>query len=373
MIGTEVIFETATLADAIKKAEKVAPTSGGSVFNKCGGIVMDIEEDSIMVRTTNLDIFRIEQIDSVEITNPASTWRFPSRLFAQVLSSLPIGSNSQVTLTERQKGMQSNIALKCGRIQATFNMLDPELFPVWDSFDPADLTETIDLGGRIEQVEWSAAKGEAPLAGVHLNGEYAIATDKYRLARVPLPIPGLTEPITIPAGILSTLLKQSGELKVGVNGGQFLVMPDDYTQIRCILYGVPYPGLTKILDPDRPSYVTVRKELFLAMVQRAASFGASDRDAPLRVYIGEEEIAVRMANQEVGLIGDALEIPGQCTHPRHEIRFTAKNLIEAVTHAPSDEITLGYDTARDTTIVYIDGGSGYQTWVVPRAKIKTGE
>lgn len=369
---TKIVFETATLADAIKKAERVAPTTG-QAFDKAAGILFEINPLStapVVTKVTNLDIFRMEWLDVVDASGSATTWRVPSRLFTQVVGSLPIGSGKTVTLEEKSEGVYSQLHLSSGRTKARFNLIDGSYYPSWDAFDPDTLLSTVDLGGRIAQVEWAAAKTEAPICGVHFDGEQCVATDRFRLASAPVKFPGLTEPITVPAGILSTLLKQTGEIKVGIDGGQLLLMPDETTQIRCILYGLKYPGMTKVMVTERPNYITVKKTEILEIMNRATTFGQGDRIAPLRTFIGKEEFAVMMTNAEVGLLGDVVELPGQALHDRVEIIFTAKNILDAINSSPNEEVTIGYDTANPLGVIYVDGGSGYKSWIVPRKKVE---
>jgi DNA polymerase III sliding clamp (beta) subunit (PCNA family) len=364
-------FETATIAEAIKAAERVAP-SKGAAFDKAAGIVMEIDSTSetVCIRATNTDIFHMAWVDYVALEGEGKvTWRLPSRLFAAVLGSLPIGTGKQVTM--EQKGNQ--LFLEQGRTKPRFNLISPDYYPSWPAFDPADLIPAPDLGGRIGLVEWAAAKSEVPISGVHFDGEKVVATDKYRLATVPMKVEGLEVPITVPAGLLGTVLKQTGEVLIGITKDQLLIMPDEYTQIRCVIYGQDYPPVDRIMENNRSHThtVTFDKSDLLVLIDRALNFQGSDRTPTLRVFLGLEEIAVMMGNQEIGMIGDVLEVPGQCAHDRVELKFTPKNLQDILSNAPNDKVTFGYNPDKKKSLVYVDGGSGYEAWAMPR--LDTGE
>jgi DNA polymerase III sliding clamp (beta) subunit (PCNA family) len=367
---TSVTFETATFADVIKKAEKVAPSTGNA-FDKAAGIIIEVENDgaqTILVRATNLNVYSMEWVDFVKMEGPSTKWRVPSKVFAQVVGSLPIGSGSHVTIREIDNKGRTFLELSCGRTKAKFNLMDPDHYPIWSAFDPDDLIKADNLGGRIAQVEWAAAKSDATpqIEGVHFDGNKCIATDRFRLATVDLSIPDLPQPVTVPAGILGQLLKQTGEVRIGVDDKQLLLMPDDTTQYRAILFGGEYPHIGKIMIRDQPDAVTVKKAALLEVMTRASNFAGSERFPKMTMFFGAGEIAVMMTQAEIGLLGDVVEVPGQIPHDRVMIYFTPRNLMEAITAAPNDEIIIKYDHEQPEAIMYIDGGSGYEAWVKPR-------
>lgn len=364
-------FETATIAEAVKSAERVAP-SRGAAFDKAAGIVIDVDSTSptVVVRSTNTDIFHMAWVDYIKLEGDGETiWRLPSRLFTDLMSKLPIGSGKEVTL--EQKGKQLHV--EQGRTKARFNLIDPDHYPTWAAFDPDGLVPAPDLGGRLCMVDWAAAKSEAPYSGVHFDGARVIATDRYRLATVPMSVPGLDKPVTVPAGILGSILKQTGEVQIGIRGEQLLIMPDEYTQLRCIVYAAEYPNVGRVMDNNRshPERVEFDKDDLLTLIDRSLTFQGSDRTPTLRVFIGQEELAVMMGHQELGMIGDVLEIPGQCTHNRVELKFTPKNLQDVLVNAPNKKVTMGYNPDAPGRMIYIDGGSGYEAWAMPR--VETGE
>lgn len=366
---TKVVFETATLADAIKKASTVAP-SRGNAFDKAAGIVIELGHQFSVIRATDLNIYSMQWVDQVSFDGelPQMAWRVNSKLFNQVISSLPIGSGKNILLEEQKNGTNTFLQLSAGRTRAKFNLMSMDHYPEWPAFSPDELIPADSLGGKLSQVEWAAAKTDATpqIEGVHFDGEKLIATDRYRLATAELKIPGLPNAVTVPAGILGQILRQTGEVKIGVTEHQLLLMPDESTQIRAILFGGEYPKVARIMKRDSPSKVKVRKAALLEILNRAAGFAGSDRTPTLKCFFGKEEIAVMMDNEEVGLLGDVVEVPGQAQHDRLIIIFTPKNIIDAIEHCPNEEIELGYDQGDASKIMYINGGSGYEAWVVPR-------
>jgi hypothetical protein len=90
----------------------------------------------------------------------------------------------------------------------------------------------------------------------------------------------------------------------------------------------------------------------------------------MTMFIGAEEVAVMISDEDQGLLGDVLEVPGFAKHSRKKMIFTPKNLSEAVSASPSDEVTFYYDPENALLPVRIDGGSGYEAWVMPRRNLE---
>lgn len=357
------VFETATIADVVGKATRVAPTRG-SAFDQAAGIVIELDADTntVSVRATNLEIFYLEVVDAISIEG-SGRWRIPSNLLNGILSKLPIGEGSTVSLEDDS----SRVLLKSGRTVSRIYTSDPEYYPSWQAFDPEQLEVIADLGERIKMVEWAANDaGDPPLSGVHLDGEAIYATDKYRIAKVDCPAEPLTEPITIPVGAFDPVIKTMRECGIGQTPNMLLLMPDHHTQIQARIYGQEYPNIKRVLNRNQTANIKFPKASLLEIIGRAMVFSGRDRTPLLTMHIGREEVAVMMSDEEAGLLGDVLEIPGQATHRRMKIYFTPKNLTEALNAAPSDHVELFYTPDNGLLAVRIDGGSGYEAWVMPR-------
>lgn len=365
---TKLVFETATLADSLKKAFVCSPRKGAA-FDKAEGIVFEFEPndpDSLVIRSTNLDVYYMEWVDLLEASGPDKLirWRFNAQLISSVVASLPIGSGKTVTLID-EGDTNRIVQLISGRTKCKFYLKNTDHYPEWAPFEPDNLISAPDFGGRMAQVEWAVDNADPVMCGVHFDGEYAYATDKWRLAVVPFSLE-LDEPVTLPAGIVSSILKKTGEIKVGASAHQFLIMPDEHTQIRTVIYSGRYPNCKKIMEKEKPASITFQKNSLVEMISRAMNFAGSDRMVTLQMFIGAEEIAVMMSNEEIGMLGDCLEVPGQANHKRLMIRISPNNLIDALMSAPNDEVTLHYSPTNAREVLMIDGGSGYRAWVPPR-------
>ena len=371
---TSVTFETATIADAVRRAARIAPGKAGHAFDKASGLFFEINpaaDAQCLLRATNLDAFHSEIIATVHSEGDPTRWRLPSALLDKVVGSLPPKSGSQVRF--EQQG--NRILIQQNRMKSTMQLIDDQSFPDWEMFDSSELTMVAGLGQRVSMVEWAASSDNAPpLCSVYLDGEYAVATDRYRVARVPCKIDNMPRPIMIPSGILGTSLKSMGDTGIGFTDHQLLLAPDDYTQLTTVVFEGTYPPIGMIFDFEYDAVVEVNKEDLLQKMNRAMGYAGAERNPVLRTFWGKGEIAIMMENAEVGLFGDVIECPGQMDHNRVEIKFTPKNLIDALNHAPDAKVKLFYDVAEtDPAIkktIRVDGGAGYQVWVMKRQEVR---
>lgn len=370
---SSVTFETATFADAIKKADKVAP-SKGAAFDKAAGIVLDFDPASALplaiVKATNLEISSMEWVTVTQWAGERATWRLSSFLLASLASSLPIGSGKEVTLFSEPNGHSFQIHLTSGKTKARLFPIDVSYYPEWGAFSPDKMFPASDLGGRIDQVEWAASRSEDRLRGIYIDGQYAIATDTIRLARVPLSIPDLEAPMVLPAGILGSILKQTGDIQVGAGPSRLHIMPDDHTQIRSVVLDVSYPNVSKVMEKPFDSHIKTQRDALLEVIRRVDVFAQGDRASAIKLYIGRGEIAFYMKNEQMGQIGDIVEVPGHADHPRFDINFTSKNLLDAISKCPNNEIDLHYNQGVRKGMFKFDGGSGYEVWVMSRGTVE---
>lgn len=366
---TSVTFEVSTIADAVRRAAKVAPGKSGIAFDKAAGILFEINpggQVQCMMRATNLDAFHTEAVSVVEAEGDPVQWRLPSQLMSSVIGSLPPKSGAHITFT--QEG--SKVKFSHGRMRGSMNLIIDQ-FPDWEMQDTSNLSTVSSLGARIDLVEWAAdSSAQPPLCGVYIDGEYLSATDKYKVARTPCKIEGLEKPVVIPAGILGNVLKALGDTQLGVMGTQLVLAPDDYTQVATVIYDVQYPPVGSIFAYEYESSVEVSKAELLEKLNRAGQYAGAERNPVLRTFWGKGGLSIMMENSEIGMIGDTIDCPGQLDHRRIEILFSPKILVDAVSHAPDAKIKLWYDsTITDPKIskhIKIEGGAGYECIIMKR-------
>ena len=362
---SKVVFEVATISDAIRKAEKIAPDRGAA-FDKAAGIVMELypAEETVILRATNLDVYYMEWIDALEVSGDPVVWRLPSRVLAGIISSLPIASGRTVAF----ETTEGRVKITSGKMRCHLNRIDPTGYPEWYPFEEDNLTPCPELGGRLSMVEWAASKTETAL-GLRFTGTHVMAADRYSAARTTLEIANLKEPITIPRGILSGVIKPRGDTKIGVTENQLWIMPDPTTQIRTIILSEGYPPMTTAFQP-LTDLVRFKKSALIDMIGVVMKIVGADRQPTMELIIGKQTISVSMSDDGHGTIGDTIEVPG-ADHPRMSFFCNPSRLQDLLTNSPSDEVILQYQASAARPVkLLVDGGSGYEGIIMLRAKPK---
>lgn len=365
---TRVVFEATALADALKKAQKVAPTRGDS-FEKAAGIFLDITSEEVVVMATDTLTRFATWLTPESVEGPPTKWRISSRIFPEVIGKL----KTTMTRTLSLEQVGGNLTMQHGRTKAQFRLMgNVNEYPTWMPFSPDDMKEVEGLAGIASAVQWACSKGtDVPYTGIHFDGAQAIATDKYRFAVMPCELP-IDKAMTIPAGALTSILKPNETVLLRSDGSQLYVMPDEFTQISMTMYGVDYPNMSRVMRREYPCMVKVQKDSFRDMLDLAVSMVGSDRLPTMVLIFGRQQVAAMLENEQEGLLGHVHDVPGQLDFARRdEVRFKPESLIGAVDGCPAAEITLGYDPANTRAAFYIKGGDGLEFWISPRQKTET--
>lgn len=365
---TLVEFEIAGLNDALKRAARIAPTKGKQLETYAGlmfEIIPETEEDSatVILRATNGDVFYREWLVPDRIEGDATEWRLPSVLVSNVVNSLPQSKRVIFTDTDDRARME----IKCGKLKATCRKIPPQHYPDWEYIDPDALSLVAGFGARLEQVGWTVGDNP-PLNGIHITGAEMVATDRYRLARTPMQIDTLAEPITVPASVLAPIMKQVVDTRLGVVGNHLCLMPHDQMEIMCTIFDENFPKVQRIIDTDFDSMIMFDKAKCKGLIERVMAAGSTDRQVALECLIGDGRLELRLFDDE-HQVSDSITLEGQCEHPVVHYKFTPQNFTDAVGKAPGDMIMFHYTEGDPLKIVKFESSDNYEVWVIPRAGV----
>lgn len=346
---TKAVFETSTFADVMKRAAAVAPTRGDS-FDKAAGVLLDVAPDTgtVVVRATDTAIFYMEALSFVKLEGNDTQWRLPSILLNGFASKLPIGSGNTITLDDEVE--PPKVVLSCNRTKAKLNTLDPTYFPHWDAIEVDQMFQVADFGGAVKQVLWAASNNIDVLSGVAIDSSGVWTTDRFRAAHATRDIGDDWESrVVVPGKLLSKVLPDKGELSIGMIDGAFVVQPNEFTQIRTVIFDQPYPPVERLLGQEFDYKSFFDRDAFMEMLGRAGDFTLGSRQNALKMYIGRGEVALMMNNQEYGLFGDVLDCAGSAeSHGRIEIAFKPENLRDAIGTYPNKAVEMQYNEDRTT-------------------------
>lgn len=359
------VFETATLADAIRKAARFAPTKGAEL-DKAGGIVIDLSDpvDTPLadIRSTDLRVFYRQTIRPIELTITRTSWRVSSVLLEAVTSRLPMGLGSTVTLYDEQNSLH----IQAGKVKAKLNLINDEVpFPEWEPFDPFGLSVVENFAQRVSQVRWATdTKANNVLSGVHIDGQQLIATDGKCAVRVPLECP-LAAPVTAPLSELIELIKDHPEVALRATSESLEVMPDQDTQVRVVLLKGEYPNVAIVIDNPMVEHLTTEKGPLLAAIDRLLALDSSDRFPVMRMLFDGSSLEMKREVPDIGWINEELEL--ETLVPFYEMwvnPILLRNMLQNTSH---NEVELAWG-ADSLSPFKVSDGTGYEVVGLPRRK-----
>lgn len=333
-------FEVPTLADAVFKAHRIAPTKG-TAFDLAAGLVVRVNpsdiDETVVIESTDTEVTFRQTISVLEVGDEPATWRIPSALLNGFMRTLPMGSGSTIQLAENGDG---NIYFKSGKTKAKLRLIEYGNYPIIEKFDPMMLAPVPGFAQRLAQVAWATDnKSTDVLAGVHMDGEYLYGCDRQVLAIVPCKVP-VDRPVTAPLAELSGLIKNTSEVRLRAEEHRLQIMPDDYTQATSILFVREYPDVRKLLKEEFTGELTVNCEALIMALERMLVLTKSERIPITSIEIAPGCMKLEMEAPDVGKIADELDILGGDVSIR--MLFTPDNLKGALTASGSKEVKIEY-------------------------------
>lgn len=370
---TELEFSIATFADAIKRANIIAPTRG-SELDKYKGFVFDLDpnEDGIVLRTTNGDIWYTEFLypSSSSIDKPTS-WRVSSLSLNAIISSLPIKNDARVNL----KAEGGKMRITYGRMKATTPFIRSDDYPEWQTFDADHFETYTKFGEMLDRVGWATSNDNLPpRCGVYLSETVIAATREGVVVSVPskFNFADGRDNIVIPYSQVAPIARTMEECKVGVVGNNLLLSPTEDVFIKCALYDDKFPNVEGVIErTDHDTVVMFSKSETSEVIKRVSALGADDRQRNLLVTIGDDLVIFAIRDSDSAEeVEETIMVPGQADHEPVRFLFSIELFRDAIEKAPGKDITLLYDPANAKRPVKFVGADDYNVVVMPRREVQ---
>ena len=352
-MGVTILAELAALSETIKKAATVSPGSKDPNYTKIGGIVIEIDPISTyaVVMSTDHDVWYREEsqaIESVTGYDPDSIgflrYRFSTPLLAGYFSTLKPKAGDKLKI--EIDGMVAKFSVRTS-VMTTRLLLCNE-YPTWadDSKFIDSWIQVDNLGRLINEVGYAADDADTHL-GVRIASTYVAATNRGRFAMHNWPDNGIPDNgFTIPTRALVGVLHNMGEVNLALLDKMLILQPDEFTSIRVRLIEVVFPDIRSLVNsqfPGKSAEVTFSKNELSDIITRVMKVDKDEFNI-VELILGDEEVAAyRVEDGDINSVGDLFETPGQCVHERVWFYVNGAYLIEALSHAPHDEVTLTYD------------------------------
>lgn len=360
-------FEVSTLADAVAKANRIAPTKGAA-HDRAAGIVVEVNPNSlepVILKSTDLDVTFRMVVSVLEMGDESVTWRVPSQLFNGIMSTLPIGQSNTVRLADNGDG---HLYFLCGKTKAKLRLIAGE-YPTWAPFDDKTLATVPGLARRLTQVAWATdAKGNGVLNGIHIDGEFLYGCDRTNLAIVPCKVP-VDRPVTAPLTDVTSLIKNTSEVAMRAGTDRIELMPDAWTQTTCILFAGDYPNVRNLLNRVASTgEVLIHAEALTAALDKMLVLVKSERYPTTTIKIGDGSVYLEMEVPDVGKIADEIEaVGGQNTGEPFVITFSPDSLKQALFASGREKVTIKYGPTNLSPIV-VEDDNQFMALMMPRNK-----
>lgn len=359
------IFEVATLADAVQKANRIAPTKGAA-HDRAAGIVVEVNPNSlepVVIKSTDLDVTFRMIVNVLEVGNEPVTWRVPSQLFNGIMSTLPVGRESTVRLAENGDGF---LYFLCGKTKAKLRLIMGE-YPVWTPFANDNLATVPGLARRLTQVAWATeTKGSGVLGGVHIDGEYLYGCDRQNMAMVPCQVP-VDRPVTAPLSDVAALIKNTSEVAMRAGSQTIELMPDAWTQTTCVLFGADYPKVKNLLRDNQSGQILVISDVLVQALDKMLVLVKAERYPTTTIKIGDGSMYLEMEVPEVGKIADEIEVVGGEQTGQFIITFSPDCLKQALGASGREKVTIKYGPTNLSPMV-VEDDNQFFALMMPRQK-----
>jgi len=295
-------IETASLADATKRAAIVAPNKGAA-FDKAAGVVFEAKDGGLVIRSTDLETTFLQSLD-VGLDEEGSA-HLPSDVVSNLVQQFPVS-----TYTEIATQPDGSVTFSCVSTEVKLRQILNEAYPPFGSFtDKFEMSEVQDFSSAIAAVSWCSARSSTVLSGIHLTGSQVMASDGHAVAMHSLDI-AIDEPITVPMSSISSILKRSGGVKVGAAPGRILVMPDDKTELSSLIYVDKFPDVSifdKFINATNLSF-EVSRESLSAVIGRMRVLCREDRLPTVSFSISDDVLTTYVDIPDLGEISDQIAI-----------------------------------------------------------------
>ena len=361
-------FETASLVDAVLKAARFAPTKGAEL-DKAGGVVMDVAKDgqNVWILATDLDnsmVRRITPLQTLELPDEEVRWRIATNPLVGVFSGLPVESGGRTVLWSEDSQW---LHIECLKIKARLALYDTKVpYPdgFVEDFSQEELGDVENFAQKVSQIAWATDPKSDILSGIHVTGEYAYATNRTSVARVPLDCP-VAAPVTVAINSGLSLLRDYPEIALRATEDELQIGVDEETQVTCRLLKGGFPKMDKIFGENIPDSIIIERARVLAALSRVTA-PFTDKMPRVLLEIRADTITFIMASIEQGRISDEIE-HGQ-NSKECDLWLTPMELRNMLEGASEDRLELFYHGGETPSLklIKVTDRHGYVALTMPR-------
>lgn len=338
----KLVCEGIDLSDAVIKVSKACASKTTIPVMEC--IKLTAHNDSLTLIATDGEISIVKKIKA-EIYEEGEIC-VPGKYFADFIKKL---EDVQITLCAEDSIMEINYADS----QTTMQILPAEEFPKIDTnIDENSFTlKTTELKRLISATSFCCATDESRpiLKGCQIvikdKTVYVTSLDGFRLATTEGTLTDASGDMEIvcPARTLNEIEKMlpsdDGETQLKIQRGILLVCVDD-TVLTSRLYNGDFIKKENIIPKSFSTFVTVKRSLLKASIERAAILVRNDKNSLIIFDISTGNLEIS-SNSEIGNVQEPVkaEVEGKDL----KIAMNSKFIIEAINALSEEEVVLSFN------------------------------
>jgi DNA polymerase-3 subunit beta len=353
------------LLDALSLVSK--GLSSRSTLPILSGILVTAEGSDLTMQSTDLEI-------SIQHSLPALVEGegravVPGRLLSDIVRNLPEAAVSVELENEL-------VHVRCGHASFTVKTLPAGEFPRFPEVVPDSTVAlpTKTLESTVRQVSKAVSRDEtrAILTGILLSVDghdlRLVATDSYRLAVREVTLDVAIEAsleVVVPGKALEEVARMAAgtdEVQIGISENQLLFTFGSTTFVTRRVEG-SYPNWRNLIPAEATSVVTMSTEEMLGAVKRVSLMAL--QNSPLKVSVKSEDktLSLSATAQDVGDASEDLmvEVDGEDV----EIAFNPGFLVDGLTSAPTETITLSAQSPLKPGLLRSVGEEGFVYLLMP--------
>lgn len=330
-------------------------------------ILLSLEGSNLKIAATNLEIGVIKFIPvKVAATGELTV---PAKVLTELVAGLGPGQ-----IEFEAAGEILNV--KSNKLKASINGIAGSEFPVIPLSSGKGVEFPKEVLQGCGEILFAAAvdEGRPVLTGILTDVKDHqidfVATDGFRLAHRQVQLPKGTKPFRslIPRRTFEELLRVMAEEEVASvdiapsqNQNQ-VVFTLGKTTVSSRLIEGNFPAWEKIIPANASSRAILDKEELLKALKLAAVFAKNEANV-LVVNVGSNQLTLSSQTQEVGTQENEVEakVEGEVL----QIAFNTKFLQDAVSNAPSSQLTMEFSGALQPALIKPAGVKGLQFIIMP--------
>ena len=321
-------------------------------------ILMDVQNSSITLTPTDLDLIFIHRINDVEVVEEGKTTTQLSIMY-DIIRKFSSGKKINLAITESNK-----LQVESDKSIFNLNCIDPSEFPLTDeNFNQNEFSlKSKDLLKLLNKCKFSVSNDETRhyLSGIYFhqtevedkNYLTSVATDSHRMSisKIRLDQKINFEPIILPKKtifqLVSLLDNYDGDVKISNIKSKIKFELNNSILISKLIDG-KFPNYIQVIPKNNEKKLEIDLKLFLNSVDRVASVSLDKKDG-VKFNLKKDTLNLSVNNTNSG---DGKETLNVKFDQELEISFNSRYLIDIASQLNGEKIIIFFNDTGSPALI----------------------